>query len=215
MVTVSQETKDRISTENAPAPPFSLDQNIGKVATMKSGPYAGLKGILYPKADGVYYAISDDKLAEGQARTSNKQYLLLFFYDDGKLFCGVPVDPTDVTIEGGYTEPPGEGTPLDPIPCDKALHLYKNGTYTFYHSLPPTAGNVKIYVIRYGGGDGNIEVYFANNPSQLVAKSKGTYYTEELTFYYDPAFNGDKIIVKAFVDNRCSNCEFEYILNCP
>lgn len=214
MVTISQETKDRLSTLYAPKPPVSSDTNIGKKAKMNSGVYAGIEGIVYPKRYAVLYEVFEDDSTVGKLMVSDKLYLLLFFYDDGTLFCGVPFNPDEVTISGGYDTPvPGEGTSASPYPCGDYDISSGYGSQIMYHSLPAQKGKVTIRFDMYGMKD-RMDVYFANNPTQLVASTDGfVSNVGMLQFYYDPAFNGSKVIVD--MTGGGDGTAWEYMLSCP
>ncbi|MDQ0176239.1 hypothetical protein [Bacillus chungangensis] len=216
MIVLDQTTKDRISPFFAPSPPPSPnDPNIGKRASMKSGTYQGLKGIIYPKRREVLYEVMKDESAYGHYDGEDKMYLLLFFFEDGTFFCGVPADPGDMEVEGGYENPiPGSGTIVDPYPCGDYDISSGFGSQEIFHILPPVTGNVKIIFDMYGYPD-KMDVIYVNDPTTIVATTtKAVSHNGVLQFYYDPLINGKKVKV-TITSSRGDSSAWEYVLKCP
>ncbi|KZR57533.1 hypothetical protein [Pseudobacillus badius] len=161
MPPLSSETKKRISTIAAKKPPFNVDPNVGKSAKPISGVYAGLYGILYPLQHRMSYIANYVPIVGG----SDKQYLLLFFYDDGKLFCGIEVNKDEIEVLGGYEEPPqGNGTFADPF--ISGSHDIRTITSTrYYHKIRPREDGYggTIFVKYYRTKGYRISVYDAAN----------------------------------------------------
>jgi hypothetical protein len=205
-------TMGRISTAKAPKPSPHPDPNVGKEATMNTGYYAGLKGIIYPPDEGVRYMGQFGQDFIGNKKI-NKPYLLLFFYDDGTFFCGVETDLTDCTVHGGVAPPPqGSGTVADPFQCG-VLVSSGVGTATNYHELPSDQkGIVRIDYDFYGLPD-SMNVYFINDLTHPIAQVPPKTGPGYVSFYYDPAFNPNKIVVE--ISKGISGTAWQYKVNCP
>jgi hypothetical protein len=211
---LSTATKSRISVAKAVMPGPHPDPNVGKTATMKSGYYQGLSGIVYPQYEGIKYIESVGGSYEGSSPASNKPYLLLFFFDDGTFFCGVDISPGDVNIVGGWTPgPSGSGTVADPYLCNSKVYAGSNSS-TNYHQLPlDKKGTVFIEYDMYGVPDA-LDVYFItdlDNPIVSVPLKPGK---GVASFYYDPSFHPNKIVVKVNKQGA-SGTGWEYVVRCP
>lgn len=204
-------TRSRISTVKAPKPSPHPDPNVGKEATMNTGYYAGLTGIIYPPDEGIRYMGQFGQGFVGNKKI-NKPYLLLFFYDDGTLFCGVETDLTDCTVPGGVEPPPqGSGTVSDPYKCGTLVRS-GHGSATNYHELPNQAGIVVIDYEFYTLPD-SMDVYFIDNLVNPIAKVSPRTGSGYVSFYYDPNFNPNKIVVE--ISKGITGTAWQYKVNCP
>lgn len=216
VVTISQVSKDRITLVGAPIPSAVLgDSNVGKSAEMISGVYRGLRGIVYPKRYSVLYDILQDDSTIGDLLTPSKDYLLLFFFENGELFCGVGANPDEISFDVPYDPAtPGEGTSSSPFPCGTGkINSIGDSNQTIYHSLPDTAGTVTITYDMYALAD-SMDVYFTSDTTLKVASTNGAVSMKgQLTFYYDPAFNSSKVMVVMTATD--TDTFWEYSISCP
>lgn len=213
-VSIKQETRDRIGvTHYTPKPTDKSDPNYGKTAWALSGVFKDLRGVLYPRHFEVKYEKLIDESALGTRMGSEKMYLLLYFFKDtNEFFCAIPVDPLDIEVEGGYVGIiPGDGTLADPHPCGYEISS-GNGTDAKYYLLPNRTGTIRIDYDLYSAPD-KIDIYYANDPDTLVATTGVRTGVGFLEFYYDPAFNGDIMIVK--VSDGIRGTYWQYKVNCP
>lgn len=222
-------TKGKISTVNAPKPGPSTDPNVGKVSFTRSGVYKGLPGIVYPKHEGIKYTQSVPGYFEGTHNLEVKPYLLLIFYEDGSLFCGVPVAPEDLGLD--TTLPSGSGTLGDPYSCSSGIWyntgiLQKSGRNPeIIHWLPWKAGRVTVSMtVEVSNPNGNSTAF----GFEIVSLSTGNrlaYNAPSFTwgglvstsFYYDPQFTGDLIVVKplAIFPQWRDSGSTRYMFGCP
>lgn len=222
-------TKGKIGTVNAPKPKPNTDPNVGKIAFTSSGVYKGLPGIVYPKHEGIKYTQSVPGFFEGTHTSETKPYLLLIFYEDGSLFCGVPVSPTDLGL--GTTLPTGSGTLGDPYGCNSGT-WYSTGPMTsstpkpqLIHALPWKAGKVTVAMsIESDDPNGNwiaygFDIVSLSTGVRLAFRepSVGSSGLTSTTFYYDPQFTGDILVVKPtvmFTKSRTAGST-RYMFGCP
>lgn len=211
-ISLSQATKSRIITTKAPLPTANIDPNIGKKASVRYGPYADLQGIVYPRYEGIKYVGEFGQLIIGDL-TVTKPYLLMFFYDDGTFFCAIEAELADMVIVGGTKPPPtGDGTPASPFECGVKVES-GNGTAQFYHRLPNYAGLVKVYYNMYGAPD-TLDIYYIDDLTTKIASTNGPKVNKgSLTFYFDPAFDTNKILVK--ISDGIAGTAWEYNVDCP
>lgn len=214
MPALTQETINRISTANAPMPSQHPDPNVGKKARPLGGYYAALQGIIYPQHEGVRYAGEFGQSFIGE-NVATRPYLLMFFYDDGKFFCAIEVDLIDLIIEGGAQPvPDGDGSVANPFRC--GMFFRGTGVRNDYTILPNFRGTVKIDYNFLGAPD-TMDVYWINDETRKIASTNGEVSMGgQLSFYYDPAFNPNKIMIKINVGRSSSTgSEWFYEVNCP
>ncbi|MGG3801238.1 hypothetical protein [Metabacillus fastidiosus] len=212
---ITAATKSKISTVNAPAPPHNSDLLVGKVAMMKSGVYKEIEGIIYPKREGLKYIGEYGAEFEGDIYSTQKQYLLMFFYDDGTLFCAVPADFKELAIPGSPTPiPPGSGTISSPYSCGHEV-ASGGGSQTLIHQLPWVKGTVHISYDMFGITD-RLQVFFIDDQDTPIASTNGYVSGKgSISFYFDPLYNSDRIVVKLNDGYANSGTIWKYNVSCP
>lgn len=218
-IVVSAETKARISTSAARMPlPSATDPNIGKVASPKSGVYQGIRGILYPRREAVLYDILDDDSTIGELMASAKPYLVLFFFDDGQLFCGVAATPSELDIVGGYTPIiAGAGTYSNPFPCGTITLGVGAATMDvgkrYYYDMAGSAGQLTVDY-TFGAIDPNSYILVQQLDGTILLKIDQTRRSGSESFYYHPNM-GNTITVTRYVSAGLTNMAISVKVKCP
>ncbi|MCZ4246883.1 hypothetical protein BXO87_01915 [Bacillus sp. GZB] len=214
MPALTEGTISRISVESAPLPGPHPDPNIGKRAKPLNGVYSSLTGIIYPSTENYSNATTHLK--------GSKDYLLMFFYDDGSLFCAIEADIGDMSVlDGTQPVPEGEGTPAAPFGCnlqvaDNSIKGLGDGSYVIYHELPNQIGDVVVTYDFLNEPD-SMSIYWSGEEETPVASTNGKVSkTGSLSFYYDPAYNPTKVVVKVNQEGAKSNSTaWKYKMSCP
>ncbi|MUG00791.1 hypothetical protein ECC01_06880 [Bacillus tequilensis] len=214
MPALTEETISRISVEAAPLPGPHPDPNIGKKAKPLNGVYSSLTGIIYPPNES-YSGLSVDP-------KSAKDYLLMFFYDDGSLFCAIEADIGDMyVLDGAQPVPNGEGTPAAPFGCNllvsnNTINGLGDSSQVIYHTLPNQIGTVVVTYDFFGEPD-SMSIYWSGKEDTPIASTNGKVSNKgNLIFYYDPTYNPTKVVVKINEEGSMNNTTtWKYTMACP
>lgn len=219
-IVVSAETKARISTSAARMPlPSVTDPNIGKVAIPKAGVYQGIRGILYPRREAVLYDILDDKSTIGELMASNKPYLVLFFFDNGELFCGIAAKPSELDVVGGYTPLiDGSGTYAYPYPCGSVTLGVGAATMDigkkYYYDLDTGVEGLVTVDYRFGAIDPNSYILIQQLDGTILMRIDQTARSGSKSFYYLSNM-GTMVTATRHVSASLTNTDVSFKLKCP